>query len=451
MNESSNIDILVVEDDKDMRDFIQEILVERGYRVTPAANGKEALDRLDERNFSIIVSDLKMPIMDGITLLDKINTREAIKPFIILITAFGDIEDAVKLINKGAYDYLIKPFKMEQLMIAVKRASVELSMRYKIEKLEQITKNRHTLHKLTGKSPVMNNLFRFIEKIADSTGNVLLEGETGTGKEIIATTIHQVSQRKDKPFVPVNCAAIPEGLLESELFGHIKGAFTDADSDKKGLFIEAADGTVLLDEIGEMPLSTQAKILRALQDRQVRPVGTNHSIPFHARIIAATNKNLKKETDAGRFREDLYYRLNIFKVIVPPLRERREDIPLLISMFIKQHKLEGMTAEVSREVMRFFLDYPWPGNIRELENIIERCVFLADGDEISLGDLPSEMFTNAQDHEFFSFSQIRPLAELEGEYIKHVLDKCRGNKQKAATLLGINRKTIHRKLKLLEQ
>lgn len=445
MNQSK-IQILVVEDDQDMRDFIQEILLEKGYAVTTAAHGQEALEKLDEFPFPIVVSDLKMPVMDGITLLDKINSREVLKPFVILITAFGDIDDAIQLINRGAYDYIIKPFKLEQLLIAVKKAANELMLRQKIEELEQITKGRNSLHKLIGKSSAMRDLFGFIDKIANSPGNVLLEGDTGTGKELIARAIHHTSTRKDEPFVAVNCAALPEGLLESELFGHVKGAFTDAHADKKGLFAEAAGGTLLLDEIGEMPLAIQVKILRALQERQIKAVGSNNSVSFDARVIAATNKNLKEEVAAGRFREDLYYRLNIFKIEVPPLRERREDIPLLVQEFLNRHEQNGVKAIVSREVMRFFLDYPWPGNIRELENVIERCVFLADAGNISLIDLPKEMHVVSKEQELFSFDQVKALAEVELEYIKYVLDKCKGNKQKAASLLGINRKTIHRKL-----
>jgi DNA-binding NtrC family response regulator len=446
MTHVSKVDILVVEDDRDMRDFIQEILLEKGYGVTTAANGKEALERLEETPFPIVVSDLKMPVMDGVALLDAINSRDTLKPFVILITAFGDIDDVIKLINRGAYDYIIKPFKLEQLLIAVKKAVNELTLRQKIEKLEQIGKKRHGIHKLIGKSSSMRRLFGFIEKIADSPGNVLLEGDTGTGKELIAEAIHHASIRKEKPFVPVNCAAIPEGLLESELFGHVKGAFTDAHSDKKGLFAEAADGTILLDEIAEMDIAIQAKLLRVLQERQIKPVGSNSTISFEARVVAATNKNLKKEVTAGHFREDLYYRLNIFKIEVPPLRERREDISLLVHEFLNRHKQNGVVAEVSREVMRFFLDYPWPGNIRELENVIERCVFLAEDGKISLHDLPKEMLVVNREQDPFSFTQIKPLAEVELQYIKYVLSKCRGNKQKAASLLEINRKTIHRKL-----
>ena len=446
MRKNPKINILVVEDDQDMRDFIEEILQEQGYGVTTAANGKEALARIDETNFPIIVSDLRMPVMDGITLLAEISARDVFQPFVILITAFGDIDDAIQLISRGAYDYIIKPFKMEQLLISVRKAAGELAMRRKIEQLEQLTRGRHRLHSLIGKSPSMGNLFNFIEKIANSSGNVLVEGDTGTGKEVIARVIHQSSSRADKPFVVVNCAAIPEGLLESELFGHVKGAFTDAGADKKGLFLEAADGTLLLDEIGEMDMGLQAKILRVLQDREIRPVGSTQSTPVHARVIAATNKNLKAEIEGGRFREDLYYRLNIFKIEVPPLRERREDIPLLIREFLDRHALRGVEVDVSREAMRFFLDYPWPGNIRELENVIERCVYLAEDGEIALHDLPGEMLAACQEQTSFSFDRIKPLAEIEIEYIKYVLDKCDGNKLKSAALLGINRKTIHRKL-----
>ncbi|WP_456385274.1 sigma-54-dependent transcriptional regulator [Desulfolithobacter sp.] len=447
MASHTKTDILVVEDDQDMRELVREVLAEHGYGVNTAANGREALDILGKTPCPIIVSDLKMPVMGGEALLDEISALNMIKPFVILITAFGDIDEAIRLINQGAYDYIIKPFKMEQLLIAVNRAAAELTMRRKIQELELISRDRCRLHDLVGKSPAMLRLFHFIERIADSAGNVLLEGETGTGKEVIARTIHQTSNRREAPFVAVNCAAIPEGLLESELFGHVRGAFTGATADKRGLFVEAAGGTILLDEIGEMPPAVQAKILRALQERHVRPVGSNRSIFVDARIIAATNRNLRKEAEQGRFREDLYYRLNIFKIEVPPLRERREDIPLLINAFLSRHEKDGHKAVVSREAMRFFLDYPWPGNIRELENVIERCVFLAEDGVISLKDLPREMLTSGRESGLFAGELIRPLAEMQEHYIRHVLDRCGGNKQKAATLLGINRKTILRKLK----
>ncbi len=446
MSKQLKIDILVVEDDRDMRELISEVLTERGYGVVTAAHGEEALQRLEEKPFPVVVSDLKMPVMGGEALLDEINARDVLKPFVILITAFGDIDQALKLITRGAYDYIIKPFKMEQLLIAVNKAAAELAMRRRIRELEQVARSRSSSHGLIGKSPAMRKLFHFIERIADSSGHVLLEGETGTGKEVIARAIHGASARKDAPFVPVNCAALPEGLLESELFGHVKGAFTDASTHKTGLFVEAAGGTLLLDEIGEMDFAVQAKILRVLQDKQIRPVGATQSVSVETRVIAATNKVLKEEVDGGRFREDLYYRLNIFKINVPPLRKRREDIPLLIHAFLGRHEQRGMEVEVSREVMRFFLDYPWPGNIRELENVIERCVFLAEDGRIALHDLPADMLENCGNKDGTVFGSVKPLAELEVEYIRHVLERCGGNKQKAAALLGINRKTIHRRL-----
>ncbi len=446
MSNRNGIDILVVEDDQDMRELVREVLTEHGHRVTTAVNGKDALRALEEKVFPVVVSDMKMPVMTGERLLAEINTRLQMKPYIILITAFGDIEEALQLIKKGAYDYIIKPFKMEQLLIAVNKAAAELAMRLRIDELERINRCGSKHHGLVGKSPAMSRLFDFIDRIADSSGNVLLQGETGTGKELIAHAIHQASSKRNAPFVPVNCAAIPEGLLESELFGNVKGAFTDAAASKTGLFVEAAGGCILLDEIAEMPLAVQAKILRVLQDKEVRPVGSNVSVPMDTRVIAASNKNLKEEVAAGNFREDLYYRLNIFKIEIPPLRERREDIPLLISEFLDAHEQRGIKAEVSREVLRFFLDYPWPGNIRELENVIERCVFLADKGMITLQDLPGDMLESCRIDEETGFGSVKPLAELELEYVRYVLEKCQGNKKKAASLLGINRKTIHRKL-----
>ncbi|HEB50361.1 MAG TPA: sigma-54-dependent Fis family transcriptional regulator [Desulfobulbus sp.] len=438
--------ILVVEDDRDMREFIRDILTENSYPVTLAANGEEALARLAQEPFPIIVSDLKMPVMDGHTLLERISARQALRPFVILITAFGDIDEAVRLIDRGAYDYIIKPFRMEQLLIAVRRAAAELAMRRKIARLERITAAGPDSHGLIGRSAPMRRLLHFIDKIASASGSVLIEGETGTGKEVVARAIHRASARNEKNFVAVNCAAIPEGLLESELFGHVRGAFTDAVTSRSGLFVEADGGTILLDEIGEMDPVVQAKILRVLQEKQVRPVGSGRAIPVDARVIAATNRTLRKEVEAGRFREDLYYRLNIFRITIPPLRERREDIPLLIEAFLRRHEEEGRPAALSREAMRFFLDYPWPGNIRELENVIERCVFLAEDARITLRDLPEEMLAAGRPGGVFNFDTIRPLAEVEEEYIRHVLERCDGNKQQAATLLGINRKTIRRRL-----
>ncbi len=445
MAEHGKPPVLIVEDDGEMREFIGEILADRGYPAATAANGEEALARLGAERFPIVVSDLKMPVMGGVALLDALNDLEATKPFVILITAFGDIDEAVTLIGRGAYDYLIKPFKVEQLLIAVDKAAREWAMRRRIAELEEITRSQRQDYGLIGKSQAMLRMLHFIDRIADSHATVLVEGETGTGKELVARAIHRASSRRQQPFVAVNCAAIPEQLLESELFGHVKGAFTDAHQDKTGLFVEAAGGTLLLDEIGEMGPAVQAKILRALQERRIRPVGANRPVEVRARIIAATNKNLKEEVEAGRFREDLYYRLNVFRIEVPPLRQRREDIPLLVQAFLRQRE-GGEGIEVPAEVMRLFLDYPWPGNVRELENVIERCAVLAEGGRIALRDLPPEMLEADGRPAPFACGPVRPLAEVEREYIAQVVERCGGNKQKAAALLGIDRKTIRRKL-----
>ncbi|GMT47144.1 MAG: acetoacetate metabolism regulatory protein AtoC [bacterium] len=446
MAEADRISILVVEDEQDMREFLRDILLEHGYAVETASNGHDALALMQRRRFQIVISDIKMPVMDGLSFLDRTRTGNGFSPFVILITAFGNIDDTVKLMDRGAYDYIIKPFKMEQILVAVKKAVRELEMRKRLRELEEMTAKRYSFHNLTGKSPAMIKIFTFIEKIVDSGGNVLIEGETGTGKEMIARAIHLCSQRKEKPFVPVNCASIPEGLLESELFGHVRGAFTDAKNDKKGLFLEAQGGTLLLDEITEMPVTLQPKLLRALQDRQVKPVGSNKYIPFDVRIISATNRNLREEVRAGRFREDLYYRLNIFRIELPPLRQRREDIPILVQEFLNRYEQKEKKTRISPEVMRFLMDYPWPGNIRELENVIERSVYLSEDGVVRIKDMPDEMIATGSAGEGFRFAEEKSLDELQRQYIEHILERCGGNKKRAAEILGVNRKTIYRKL-----
>jgi len=444
--EADRVSILVVEDEQDMREFLKDILLEHGYAVETASNGEDALALMQERGFQIVISDIKMPVMDGLSFLDRTREGKGFSPFVILITAFGNIDDTVKLMDRGAYDYIIKPFKMEQVLVAVKKAVRELDMRKRIEELEEMTTKRYSFHNLAGKSPAMQKIFAFIGKIADSGGNVLIEGETGTGKEMIARAIHCCSERKDRPFIPVNCASIPEGLLESELFGHVMGAFTDAKSDKKGLFLEADGGTLLLDEITEMPVTIQPKLLRALQDRQVKPLGSNKYVPFDVRIISATNRNLQEEVRAGRFREDLYYRLNIFRIELPPLRQRREDIPILVQEFLDRYGRKDKAVEVSPEVMRVFMDYHWPGNIRELENVVERAVYLSEDGVVRIKDLPDEMLAVRGSRAGFNFAEERSLDELQREYIEHILQRCGGNKKKAAEILGVNRKTIYRRL-----
>jgi two-component system response regulator PilR (NtrC family)/two-component system response regulator HydG len=446
MNVPRELKILVVEDDRAMMDFLMEVLGDHGYKVTAAANGRDALEKLEDLSPHIIISDLKMPELDGISLLEQIKGRQGTTPFIILITAFGDVSEAIHLIDKGAYDYIIKPFKTDQLLISIKKATRELTMHWRIKELEEMNIERYQLQNLVSKNPSMIKILKFVEKITNSAGNVLLQGETGTGKEVLAKVIHFGSKRSDGPFVPVNCAALPDALLESELFGHVRGAFTDAKSDKTGLFVEAEGGTIFLDEITEMSTNLQAKLLRSLQERTIRPVGSNKEIPFDVRVIAATNKMLKDEIAEGRFREDLFFRLNVFGIEIPPLRERREDIPILIQEFLLPENTEGQTLEISSEVMRFFMNYSWPGNIRELENVIERCSFLTEDGVIRIHDLPEDM-TAGQTGTGFKSDSNMTLEDLEDKYIRYIYDQCGQNKKKAAEILGVDRKTVLRRLK----
>ncbi len=446
MSRDPRICILVVEDQDDMRDYLHDILAERGYPVETAATGREALERLEHGAFHLVISDIRMPEMDGVALLDAVKARPGFSPFVILITAFGDIEDTVRLIDRGAYDYIIKPFRMEQILIAVKRAERELRMRQRVQELEARVAAGPGPGGLIGRSEGMRRVFALIEKVAPAEGSVLVQGETGTGKELVARAVHEASPRRQGPFVAVNCASIPEGLLESELFGHERGAFTGAVRSKRGLFVEADGGTLFLDEIGEMPPGTQAKLLRALQERRVRPVGGTAFYRFDVRVVAATNRNLLDTVKQGRFREDIYYRIATFRIDVPPLRERREDIPLLVETFLARHAALGRKVSFTSEVLRAFLDYSWPGNVRELESAVERCVYVCEGGRVRLEDLPEEMLRDLRPPERFPWPKDKPLAEIEREYILHVLRRCRGNKVRAARILGINRKTIQRKL-----
>ncbi|NOY13069.1 MAG: sigma-54-dependent Fis family transcriptional regulator [Deltaproteobacteria bacterium] len=417
MNSKPTVSILIVDDHKEMRDFLQDILSEQGYRVATAASADEALERLASREFHLVITDIKMPGMDGVGLLEQIKTGRGFSPFVILITAFGDINDTIRFIDKGAYDYIIKPFKMEQILIAVKRAERELQMRQRVRELEDRATRPHRFQQLLGKSPVMQQVFSLIEKVAAAEGSVLIEGETGTGKELIAQAIHRESPRKKGPFVPINCASIPEGLLESELFGHTRGAFTGASDKKQGLFVAADGGTLFLDEIGEMPPSLQAKLLRAIQERRVRPVGSTSDITFDVRIVSATNCDLRSAASEGRFREDIFYRLATFQIKVPPLRQRREDIPLLIEHFLAQHAAEGRDIFFSPEVLRALVDYSWPGNVRELRSLVERCIYLCAAETVQLDDLPEEIRRQLRPENRYCLPEDKTLATVELEYI----------------------------------
>ena len=356
--------------------------------------------------------------------------------------------------KQGAYDYLMKPVKADDLLRVMERALKEALLRRQVNRLRREVRKEYSFHKIVGKSKAMREVFGLIRRVSDSPSNVLVTGESGTGKELVAKAIHYNSDRQNAPFVPVNCAAIPDTLLESELFGHVRGAFTDAKTDKPGLFEEAQNGTLFLDEISEFPLLLQAKLLRAIQEREVRRVGAARSVIVNVRIIAATNLTLADEVKAKRFREDLYYRLNVIELRLPPLRERREDIPLLVDAFLhKCREASGKDVQgISEPALELLIDYQWPGNVRELENVVERAVTLARGDRITSEDIPPAIQGARREKRVIDEAAERslPLEEVEREYILRILEKTGGNKYQAAQMLGIDRKTLYRKLGEIE-
>ncbi|MDH5563921.1 MAG: sigma-54 dependent transcriptional regulator [Nitrospirota bacterium] len=446
--------ILVVDDDREMRQLLQDILESENYRVVLASDGQEALARMESEKFPVVVTDLRMKGMNGFDLLGHVAQKHS-ESNLIMMTAFGTVESAVEAMKHGAFHYLTKPVKADELLVTVHKALKDALLREEVQQLRQQVSREFAFDQILGKSKPMREIFDLIRRVADSQTNILITGESGTGKELVAKALHFNSQRKSKPFVPVNCAAIPELLLESELFGHVRGAFTDAKSDKYGLFEEAHDGTLFLDEVSELPMMLQAKLLRAVQEREIRRVGATKSTSVNVRLIAATNVMLAEEVKAKRFREDLYYRLNVIEIRLPPLRDRKEDIPLLAhgllkkSLTAQQKHIEG----ISDSALARLIDYQWPGNVRELENIVERAATLTQGSSISLEDLPINLQAIQGDGQFIedAVEQILPLGQVEKSYIRRVLEKLGGNKYQTAHVLGIDRKTLYRKLSEMEE
>ena len=442
--------ILLVDDDAPLRRLLAAGLASEGYKVTSVASGVEALVVTTEQEPDVVVTDLNMPGMSGIELCAHIAERYPDVPVIVL-TAFGSLDTAVQAIRNGAYDFVAKPVEPEVLGLAIARARRHHELRGEVKRLRALVTPAPGQGGLVGESVEINALRSMIARIAGSAATVLIAGESGSGKEIVARALHEASPRQNRPFVAVNCAAMPEPLLESELFGHVKGAFTDARSDRPGLMREANGGTLLLDEIGDMPLTLQPKLLRALEERRVRPVGGSVEVPFDVRILAATNRDLEAAVAEGRFREDLYYRLNVLPLRIPPLRNRGGDILILAQRFLAQFagqagkEVLGLASSVAERL----LAYPWPGNVRELRNCMEYAVALTSRDRVSLGDLPERI------HRFESryvvvagerLDELVPLEEVERRYILRVLDSAGGNKSLAAHTLGLNRKTLYRKL-----
>ncbi len=436
--------ILLIEDEKLMRVTLEDALKSSGYDVISFENGRDAIDALRENYFSIVVTDVRLPDANGLEILKNIigNKKDT---QVILMTAFGSIKDAVEAMKLGAFDYITKPFSLDEFLLIIKRALDVKSLKDENIRLKKDIVKYYSFPNIICESTEMKNVFSLVEKVSESDSTVLILGESGTGKELIATTIHYQSKRKNKPLIKVNCSALPEGLIESELFGHEKGAFTGAIKRKPGRFELADGGTIFLDEVGDLPLSTQSKLLRVIQERTFERVGGTDTLNVDVRIIAATNKNLEEEVKVGRFREDLYYRLNVIPIILPPLRERKEDIPHLISFFLERYRNKlSRNIHFSKDALDLLLKYNYPGNIRELENIIERCVTLSITDVIEKDDLPSFIFKKIDDKRQISLSDIA--AEAEREYIIRILKTTGGNKTKAAEMLRISRKTLWEKI-----
>ncbi|MGC1404704.1 MAG: sigma-54 dependent transcriptional regulator [Thermodesulfobacteriota bacterium] len=463
--------ILVIDDDPSVRNILEEFLQLKGFEVSVVGDGEVGVDVIQEKKIDLYLVDLVLPGMGGIEVLKKVSLLNIAIPAIV-ITGFGAIETAVEAIKSGAFDYITKPFVLEELFLVVQRALNFSKLKKENFSLKRQLKQRYDYQGLIGNSPQMQNVYGLIKKISDTDATILIEGESGTGKELIAKTIHYNSSRGQNPFIPFNCAAIPKDLLESELFGHERGAFTGAINTRIGRFERANGGTILLDEIGELLPSFQVKLLRVLQEREFERVGGSKTIKVDVRILAATNKNLEEETRCGNFREDLFYRLNVIPLHIPPLRERPEDIPVLTDYFLQyfSRKRKRETVRINQEVMDLFRQYPWPGNVREMENLMERMVILNDDELITAKDLPQrfqELSTVPRKEDSRSPSgpgesppeglladrsvNLNTLVEeLEKSLINQALQKSRGVKSRAAELLGLKRTTLLEKIRKLE-
>jgi len=444
--------ILVVDDDPEMCGMLSDILREEGFYVHTTNESLEALKTLKKEEFDVIITDLKMKGLKGLDLLEEANKVASLTP-VIIITAFGTIESAIKAMKMGAYDYITKPFQMDELVLTVRKALENRLLKKEVQRLKKEVESRYDFHHLVGRSASMQRIYDLIERISDSSSNVLITGESGTGKELVAKAIHYNGIRKGGPFIAVNCAAIPETLIESELFGYKKGAFTDAKTDKKGLIFEANEGTLFLDEITEMLPTLQSKLLRVIEGREVRPLGDTSSYPIDMRIISTSNRDIKSLILEGRFREDLFYRLKVIDIELPPLRERREDLPLLAQYFINKfsQEIKKSASGISEEALKYLLNYSWPGNVRELENVIQRAITLAQHEIILPEDLPASMVEKTEGNLVEkAFQGKYTIDQLEKEYIRKVLTEVGGNKSKAGEILGFDRKTLYRKLEQIE-
>ena len=447
-NEATRGHVLVVEDEDIVRQLLAGLLKEEGYSVEGVATGEDALRALDRELYDLVLLDLNLPGMHGMNVLAAAPALQTDAQFIVM-TAFGSVDNAVEAMKLGAYDYVSKPFRTEELLLTLDRALHETALRREVAQLRRQAEGGART-RLIGRSPAMERMFDMVERVAPTRATVLITGETGTGKELVARAIHELSDRARKPFIAINCSALPESLLESELFGHMKGSFTGAIANKRGLFEEAQGGTLLLDEISTMPHSIQVKLLRVLQDRKIQRVGGSHPIPVDFRLLAATNMDLAEEVRVGHFREDLYYRLNVFPIRVPSLRERRSDIPLLANYFRLRFAQDvGVEPpEISPDTMERIVEYSWPGNVRELENYVERAVIMYSGARTIPFDPPLQAGEHSERDLVHQARHERwTIERLEREYILEVLHDAGGHRGHAAETLGIDRRTLYRKLK----
>lgn len=443
--------ILIVDDEQAMCELLEADLRLRDFETEWYTSAEDALQAVNRQSYDVVLTDLNMPGTNGIQLCKHIVTHRPDIP-VVMMTAFGSLESAVDAIRAGAYDFVTKPIEMDLLNVTLSRAIKHRQLEEKIRFLSEAVARTERFGDILGTSPAMQELFDQLQLIAASETSLLITGESGTGKELVARAIHRKSRRSKKPFVAVNCAALPDALLESELFGHAAGAFTDARTERKGLLFQAEGGTLLFDEVGELPLSVQPKLLRALEENYMRPVGSDEEIPFDVRIITATNRDLETAIEEGRFREDLYFRINVIQCDLPPLRSRGTDTLLLAQKFLETFatRSEKEVTDISKGVAEKLLAYTWPGNVRELRNVIERAVALTRYDRLGVEDLP-EKIRNFQGSQVFiggdDPTEMVALEEIERRYIQHVLGAVGSNKTMAARILGLDRKTLYRKLR----
>ena len=441
--------ILIADDERELRDALCTVLSEEGFDCKVAGDGEEAIKLIEEENFDILIADIKMPKRNGIEVLEKVNQISP-KTVTIIITAYATVETAIEALRRGAVDYLIKPVDFDEVIMRVKRIRQYQQLNLEVQYLRKEVHTKFNENLIIGKSTAMQNVFQLIKKVANSNSNVLITGKSGTGKELVARAIHQASPRANAPFIPINCGAIPENLFESELFGFKKGSFTGATMDKDGVFRAANGGTLFLDEVGEIPVHIQVKLLRAIESKEIKPLGSNYSVKVDVRVLSATNKNLQKEIEEGNFREDLYYRLNIIEIHLPSLSERREDIPLLVEHFIRKYnkELKRKVRGVDNETMKVLMNYQWKGEVRELENMIERAVLLCEGDYITLENLPPH--ASAQRFEGYPDELKAAVRQFEKQHISAILRRVNNDKVKCAKILGIGLSSLYRKIDELE-